>query len=47
MSYGLGGYTVLVNKTDVEAVDMPIEKAMSLALTGWIQTDPEPKKDQK
>lgn len=44
MSYGLGGYTVLVNKTDVEAVDMPIEKAMSLALTGWIQTDTEHKK---
>lgn len=44
MSYGLGGYTVLVNKSDVEAVDMPIEKAMSLALTGWIQTDTEPKK---
>lgn len=39
MSYGLGGYTVLVNKSDVEAVDMPIEKAMSLALTGWIKTD--------
>ena len=44
MSYGLGGYTVLVNKSDVEAVDMPIEKAMSLALTGWIQTDTEHKK---
>lgn len=38
MSYGLGGYTVLVNKAEVEAVDMPIEKAMSLALTGWIKT---------
>lgn len=39
MSYGLGGYTVLVNKSDVESVDMPVEKAMSLALTGWIKTD--------
>ena len=44
MSYGLGGYTVLVNKSEVEAVDMPIEKAMSLALTGWIKTDTEPNK---
>lgn len=44
MSYGLGGYTVLVNKSDVEAVDMPIEKAMSLALTGWIKTDTDPQK---
>lgn len=44
MSYGLGGYTVLVNKSDVEAVDMPIEKAMSLALTGWIKTNPDSQK---
>lgn len=44
MSYGLGGYTILVNKSEVEAVDMPIEKAMSLALTGWIKTDDETKK---
>lgn len=44
MSYGLGGYTVLVNKSEVEAVDMPIEKAMSLALTGWIKTDSDPQK---
>jgi len=44
MSYGLGGYTVLVNKAEVEAVDMPIEKAMSLALTGWIKTDTDPQK---
>ncbi|MES2800999.1 MAG: DUF502 domain-containing protein [Bdellovibrionota bacterium] len=44
MSYGLGGYTVLVNKSEVESVDMPIEKAMSLALTGWIKTDPDTQK---
>lgn len=43
MSYGLGGYTVLVNKSEVEPVDIPIEKAMSLALTGWIKTDTEHK----
>ena len=41
MSYGLGGYTVLINKSDVEPVDIPIEKAMSLALTGWIKTHTE------
>jgi len=44
MSYGLGGYTVLVNKNEVEPIDIPIEKAMSLALTGWIKTDTEIKK---
>lgn len=44
MSYGLGGYTVLVNKNEVEPLDIPIERAMSLALTGWIKTDTENKK---
>ncbi len=39
MSYGLGGYTMLVNKSAVEPVDIPIEKAMSLAVTAWIKTD--------
>lgn len=39
MSYGLGGYTLLVSKFDVEAVDIPVEKAMSLALTAWIKID--------
>ena len=39
MSYGLGGYTLLINKFDIEPIDIPVEKAMSLALTGWIKTD--------
>ncbi len=39
MSYGLGGYTLLINKSDLEHVDIPVEKAMSLALTAWIKTD--------
>ncbi len=39
MSYGLGGYTILVEKNQVEAIDMPVEKAMSLAVTGWIKTE--------
>ncbi len=39
MSYGLGGYTLLCNKTDVTPVDISVEKAMSLAVTGWIKTD--------
>jgi uncharacterized membrane protein len=43
MSYGMGGYTVLVNKTQVQPVDLPVEKAMSLALTAWIKTDPQQK----
>lgn len=39
MSYGLGGYTLLIDKTQLEPIDIPVEKAMSLALTGWIKTD--------
>lgn len=39
MSYGLGGYTLLLNKNILEPIDLPVEKAMSLAITGWIKTD--------
>lgn len=39
MSYGLGGYTLLIDKSQLEPFDIPVEKAMSLALTGWIKTD--------
>ena len=39
MSYGLGGYTLLIDKNQLAPVDMAVEKAMSLALTGWIKTD--------
>lgn len=39
-SYGLGGITVLASKTSIEPIDIPVEKAMSLAITGWIKTGP-------
>jgi uncharacterized membrane protein len=39
MSYGLGGYTLLINKNNIQHVDMSVEKAMSLAVTGWIRTE--------
>jgi uncharacterized membrane protein len=39
MSYGLGGYTLLVDKADIEPVDISVEKAMSLSLTAWIKVD--------
>ncbi len=42
MSYGLGGYTLLINKNNIQHVDMSVEKAMSLAVTGWIRTETEP-----
>jgi uncharacterized membrane protein len=37
-SYGLGGYTVLVPKKDLIPVPLPIEKAMSLSITGWVKS---------
>lgn len=39
-SYALGGCTVLLPKTTVREVNIPIEKAMSLAITGWVKTEP-------
>ena len=43
MSYGMGGYTLLIDKDKVKPVDIPVEKAMSLALTAWIKTDSQQK----
>ena len=39
MSYGLGGFTLMVPRERVTPLDMPIEKAMSLAITGWVKAD--------
>jgi uncharacterized membrane protein len=39
LSYGLGGFTMLGPKTALMPVDIPIEKAMTLAITGWVKTD--------
>ena len=38
-SYGLGGYTLLVPKNLIIQVNLPIERAMSLAITGWVKAD--------
>lgn len=39
-SYALGGYTILVPRSQITEVDIPIEKAMSLAITGWVKAEP-------
>lgn len=39
MSYGLGGFTLMVPRERIIPLDMPIEKAMSLAITGWVKAD--------
>jgi uncharacterized membrane protein len=38
-SYGLGGFTFLVHRSQIEELDISIEKAMSLAITGWVKAD--------
>jgi uncharacterized membrane protein len=37
MSYQMGGFSIFVKKNQVEEIDMPFEKAMQGALTGWVQ----------
>jgi uncharacterized membrane protein len=39
MSYGLGGFTLMVPRAKLTHIDIPIEKAMSLAITGWVKAD--------
>ena len=38
-SYGLGGFTFLLPTSALTPLDIPIEKAMSLAITGWVKAD--------
>ncbi len=39
MSYMLGGFTTIVPRSTVQEVDIPVEKAIKLAITGWIKAD--------
>jgi uncharacterized membrane protein len=39
LSYSLGGFTVLVSRSKITPLDMPTEKAMSLAITGWVKAE--------
>jgi uncharacterized membrane protein len=41
LSYALGGYTLLVDKNKVKKIDIPVEKALSLAITGWVKANHE------
>lgn len=38
-SYFFGGVTLIVPKHQLEELDMPVEQAVKLAITGWIQGD--------
>lgn len=39
MSYMLGGFTTIVPRSSVTPLDIPVEKAIKLAITGWIKAD--------
>ncbi len=38
LSYALGGFTVLMDKSKIKKIDIPVEKALSLAITGWVKS---------
>lgn len=40
MSYGIGGYTVLIPRAHLEPIDLPMEEAMRYALTAWVKSEP-------
>lgn len=39
MSYMLGGFTAIVPRSSVKTVDIPVERAIKLAITGWIKAE--------
>lgn len=40
-SYAMGGYTIIVNKSQLTEVDLPAERAMQLNLTAWVKSRPQ------
>lgn len=40
-SYGIGGFTYLVSRSQVIPVDIPVDRALTLALTGWVKSTPQ------
>lgn len=39
LSYGVGGVTMLFKKSQVKPLDIPVERALQLAITGWVKVD--------
>lgn len=39
LSYALGGYTLLIDKSKIQKLNIPVEKALSLAITGWVKSN--------
>jgi uncharacterized membrane protein len=47
MSYGIGGYTVYLPKALVEPLDISLEDAMRITMSGGVSSSNEQKKDKK
>jgi uncharacterized membrane protein len=45
LSYALGGYTLLINKSQTRKINIPVEKALSLAITGWVKSNAQGEKN--
>lgn len=39
MAYMIGGFTVMVPRDSVKEVDIPVETAIKLAITGWVKAE--------
>jgi len=39
LSYMFGGVTKLISKDQVKEIDIPVDQALKLALTGWVKTE--------
>jgi uncharacterized membrane protein len=47
MSYGFGGFTVLAPRSLIQPVDIPIERAMSLAITAWVKGNDDKSREER
>ena len=41
MSFMLGGFTAIVDKSQIEEIDIPVDQALRLGVTGWIKSQKE------
>lgn len=37
MSYMIGGFSVVVNRSQVKPVNLPVDQALRMAITGWVK----------
>ena len=45
LSYALGGYTLLIDRSKTKKINIPVEKALSLAITGWVKSNSQGEKN--